>query len=69
MLVAEELTSNAIRLSETGFVWHAALRDRVEQVCAGFWLGARLESCCGGGCEGEAGHCDDAEEVGGEHLE
>lgn len=30
---------------------------------------ARLESYCGGGCESEAGCCEEAEEeVGGEHF-
>ena len=35
----QQLTSDTIRLGEPAFVRHAALRDRVEEVCAGFGLG------------------------------
>jgi hypothetical protein len=67
-----KLTSNAIRRIEAIFIRYAALRRAVECVCADFAAdgrgGARLESRCGGGCEGQAGHCEEAEEVGGEHF-
>ena len=67
------LTCNAVWRIKTVFIGYAALRRAVECVGADFVaaLGvgrARLNSCCGGGCEGEASHCEEAEEVGGEHF-
>ena len=67
------LTCNAVWRIKTVFIGYAALRRAVECVGADFVaaLGvgcARLDSCCGGGCEGEASHCEEAEEVGGEHF-
>jgi hypothetical protein len=67
------LTSNAVRCIKAVLIGYAALRRAVECVCADFVaaLGVgrtRLNSCCGGGCEGEASHCEEAEEVGGEHF-
>lgn len=66
-------TCNAVRCIKAVLIGYAALRRAVECVGADFVaaLGvgrARLNSCCGGGCEGEASHCEEAEEVGGEHF-